>query len=348
MISSMRMATRLVTAGGDRTGPSTHAVVLLGRPQQAAESASDACLSLASVTTVLAQLDVDVHVVRWLADRPVTALELLVSAPGHTSEATTVLRTALAKVAVGCGVDVAVEPVHPRRGAKRLVVFDVDSTLLRGEVIDMLAARAGREREVGAITEAAMRGEIDFTESLRHRVAALAGLPATMLDEIIAQVELTPGARATVRTLRRLGFRCGAVSGGFSQVVQPVATELCLHFFAANELEIRDGRLTGRVLGQVIDRRAKAAVLRRLASSYGIPLTQCVAVGDGANDIDMLTTAGLGVAFNAKPTLREIADTVLSQPFMEAVLFVLGISSREIVEHHDEADKSELPMAVAS
>jgi phosphoserine phosphatase len=154
MISSMRMATRLVTAGGDRTGPSTHAVVLLGRPQQAAESASDACLSLASVTTVLAQLDVDVHVVRWLADRPVTALELLVSAPGHTSEATTVLRTALAKVAVGCGVDVAVEPVHPRRGAKRLVVFDVDSTLLRGEVIDMLrqgrpGARGGRDYRGG-------------------------------------------------------------------------------------------------------------------------------------------------------------------------------------------------------
>ncbi|MGH3979765.1 MAG: phosphoserine phosphatase SerB [Pseudonocardiaceae bacterium] len=316
----------------------THAVVLLGRPLRATV--------LASVATALARLDVDVRVVRQLADHPVTALELLVSARGRAAKATAVLRATLAEVAAGGGgVDVAVEPVGPRRRA-RLVIFDVDSTLLRGEVIDMLAARAGREREVGAITEAAMRGEIDFTESLHRRAAALAGLPAAVLDDVAAWAELTPGARTTVRTLRRHGFRCGAVSGGFSQVVQPVATELGLDFSVANELDIKDGWLTGRVVGEVIDRWAKAAVLRRFASSYGIPLSQCVAVGDGANDIDMLATAGLGVAFNAKPALREVADISLSQPFMDAVLFVLGISGGETAPHRSGAEEPEVPMAV--
>lgn len=326
------------TGSGSRKRPSTHAVVLLGRPLPATV--------LASVTTALARLDVAVHLVRQLADHPVTARELLVSARGCASEATAVLRSAVTEAA-GDGVDIAVEPIGRRRGTKRLVVFDVDSTLLRGEVIDLLAARADRGREVRAITEAAMRGDIDFTESLRRRAAALTGLPAAVLDEVAAQAEFTRGVRVTVRTLRRLGFRCGAVSGGFNQVVQPVATELGLDFFAANELEIHDGRVTGRVVGEVVDQGAKAAVLRRFASSYGIPLSQCVAVGDGANDIDMLTTAGLGVAFNAKPALREIADTALSQPSMEAILFVLGISD-DVVEYYGRVDEAELLTAVAS
>jgi phosphoserine phosphatase len=327
------------TASGSRTRPSTHAVVLIGRPLPTSV--------VASVTITLARLDVVVHLIRRLADRPVTARELLVSARGCASEATAVLRSAVAEAAAGDGVDIAVEPISRRRWAKRLVVFDVDSTLLRAEVIDLLATRADREREVRAITEAAMRGDIDFTESLRRRVAALAGLPAVVLDEVAAQAEFTRGVRITVRTLRRLGFRCGAVSGGFNQVVQPVATELGLDFFVANELEIQAGRLTGRVVGEVVDRRAKAAVLRRFSSYYGIPLSQCVAVGDGANDIDMLTTAGLGVAFNAKPALREIADTALSQPSMKLLLYVLGISD-DVVEYYGQVDEPELSTAVAS
>jgi phosphoserine phosphatase len=304
------------------TRPSTHAVVLLGRPLPTTV--------LASLTTALARLNVTVHSIRRLADQPVTARELLVSARGCVTEATAMLRSAVTEITDGDGVDIAVEPISRRRWAKRLVVFDVDSTLLCCEVIDLLAARAGREREVRAITDAAMCGDIDFTESLHRRVAALADLPAAVLDEVAAHVTLSRGVCITVRTLRRLGFRCGAVSGGFNQVVQPVATKLGLDFFAANELEIQDSRLTGRIIGEVIDRQAKAAVLRRFASFYGIPLSQCVAVGDGANDIDMLTTAGLGVALNAKPALREVADTVLSQPSMEAILFVLGISDEVI------------------
>jgi phosphoserine phosphatase len=327
------------TTDESRTRSSTHAVVLLGRPLPTTV--------LTSLTTALARLDVAVHLIRRLADQPVTARELLVSARGCATEATAMLRSAATEVTAGDGVDIAVEPISRRRWAKRLVVFDVDSTLLRAEVIDLLAARAGREREVRAITEAAMRGNIDFTESLHRRVAALADLPAAVLEEVAAHAKFSRGVRLTVRTLRRLGFRCGAVSGGFNQVVQPVATELGLEFFAANELEIKDGRLTGQIIGEVIDRQGKAAVLRRFASFYGIPLSQCVAVGDGANDIDMLTTAGLGIAFNAKPALREIADTALSQPSMEAILFVLGISD-DVIGYYGQADEPQLSTAIAS
>ena len=203
----------------------------------------------------------------------------------------------------------------------------------------MLAARVGpeAEAEVRAVTEAAMRGELDFAASLRRRVAVLAGLPASILDDVGASLELTPGARTTIRTLRRLGFRCGVVSGGFRRVIEGLADDLRLDFCAANELEVVDGRLTGCVVGEIVDRPGKAAALRRFAEIYGVPLEQCVAVGDGANDIDMLTTAGLGIAFNAKPALREVADTALSHPYLDAVLFVLGIT-RDEVEHADAAE----------
>ena len=209
-------------------------------------------------------------------------------------------------------------------------MFDVDSTLIQGEVIEMLAERAGAGAAVSAITDAAMRGEIDFAESLHQRVATLAGLPAEVLDEVADQVELTPGARTTIRTLRRLGFHCGVVSGGFRKVIEPLAHELMLDFVAANALEIIDGRLTGRVVGPIVDRAGKAKALRDFANQAGVPMEQTVAVGDGANDIDMLNAAGLGVAFNAKPALREVADASLSHPYLDTVLFILGVTRSEI------------------
>jgi phosphoserine phosphatase len=212
---------------------------------------------------------------------------------------------------------------------------------VQGEVIEMLAAHAGVEPRVREITDAAMRGELNFTESLEQRVALLAGLPESVLDEVARSITLTPGARTTVRTLKRLGFRCGVVSGGFRRIIDKIVDELGLDFAAANELEVVDGRLTGRVIGEVIDRDGKAAALRRFAAGYGIPLAQCVAVGDGANDIDMLRAAGMGVAFNAKPALREVADTALSHPYLDAVLFVLGVTRAE-VEAADAADGLEL------
>jgi phosphoserine phosphatase len=311
---------------------STHVVVVLGRPITAR--------AFGAVAAALADVGANIDSIRRVADYPVTGLELMVSPePGGGSEnhPPGTLRARLVEVARSAGVDVAVERAGLARRSKRLIVFDVDSTLVQGEVIEMLAAHAGAEAEVRAVTEAAMRGELDFAESLRRRVEVLAGLPATVLDDVADRLELTPGARTTIRTLKRLGYRCGVVSGGFTRVIARLVDELGLDFCAANELEIVDGRLTGRVVGEIVDRPGKAVALRRFADSFGVPLEQCVAVGDGANDIDMLSTAGLGVAFNAKPALREVADTALTHPYLDVVLFVLGIT-RDEVERADAAE----------
>jgi phosphoserine phosphatase len=310
----------------------SHVVVLTGRPITAR--------AFGDIARALADVGANIDAIRRVADYPVTGLELMVSPdPGHGSEdyPPGTLRKKLVEVARTAGVDVAVERAGLSRRSKRLIVFDVDSTLVQGEVIEMLAARAGAEDEVRAVTEAAMAGELDFSESLRRRVAVLAGLPESVLEEVAAELELTPGARTTIRTLKRLGFRCGVVSGGFTRVIAGLAAELGLDFCAANELEVVDGRLTGRVVGEIVDRPGKAVALRRFADAFGVPLEQCVAVGDGANDIDMLSTAGLGIAFNAKPALREVADTALSHPYLDVVLFVLGIT-RDEVERADAAE----------
>jgi len=299
--------------------PSTHTIVVLGRPITAT--------AFGVLAREAAALGVNIDTIRGVSDYPVTGLELRVSVPAGAENR---LQTALARVAADEGVDVAIEEYSLERRAKRLIVFDVDSTLIQGEVIEMLAARAGAEAKVAAITEAAMRGELDFEESLRERVATLAGLPAGVVDEVADQLELTAGARTTIRTLRRLGFHCGVVSGGFRQVIDPLAHELMLDYVAANQLEIVDGILTGRVIGPVIDRPGKAKALREFAEQAGVPMEQTVAVGDGANDIDMLAAAGLGVAFNAKPALREVADASLSHPYLDTVLFFLGVTRGEI------------------
>jgi phosphoserine phosphatase len=182
-----------------------------------------------------------------------------------------------------------------------------------------------------------MRGELDFADSLRERVATLAGLDASVLDAVRAEVVLTPGARTLVRTLKRLGFTVAVVSGGFLEIVGPLAAELGIDRAEANRLEIVDGRLTGRVVGPIVDRAGKAAALRRFAAEAGLPLSRTVAVGDGANDLDMLAAAGLGVAFNAKPVVRERAHTAVTVPYLDAVLYLLGIT-REEVEEADAAD----------
>ncbi|HTQ16545.1 phosphoserine phosphatase SerB [Mycobacterium sp.] len=299
--------------------PSTHTIMVLGRPITAE--------AFAAVAREVAALGVNIDLIRGVSDYPVTGLELRVSVPTGVGGQ---LQTTLTRVAAEEQVDVAVEEYGLARRAKRLIVFDVDSTLVQGEVIEMLAARAGAQGQVAAITEAAMRGELDFAESLVQRVATLKGLPATVLDEVADQLELMPGARTTLRTLRRLGFHCGVVSGGFRRVIDPLAHELMLDFVAANELEIVDGMLTGRVVGTIVDRAGKAKALRDFADQAGVSMEQTVAVGDGANDIDMLAAAGLGVAFNAKPALRAVADASLSYPYLDTVLFLLGVTRGEI------------------
>jgi phosphoserine phosphatase len=292
-------------------------VIVLGAPLPAT--------AVAAVASAIADVGGNIDTISRLSSYPVTSLELMVSGAKSAK-----LREALSTVASQTGVDIAVEKAGLLRRSKRLIVLDVDSTLIQSEVIDSLAAKAGRESEVAAVTAAAMAGELDFGQSLRDRVSVLQGLPASALDEVYDELVLTPGAGTLVRTLKAMGFRCGIVSGGFTQITDRLVTRLDLDFSAANTLEILDGRLTGRLLGELLDRRGKAAALKRFAAQFDIPLSQTVAVGDGANDIDMLATAGLGVAFNAKPVVREQAHAALNQPYLDAILFVLGISHAEI------------------
>jgi phosphoserine phosphatase len=194
---------------------------------------------------------------------------------------------------------------------KRLIVSDADSTFFRQEVIELIAEHAGTREQVAAVTERAMRGELDFAGSLRERVATLAGVPVEALDKVRAAVELMPGARELVAECQARGWAFGLVSGGFEEIAVPIARELGIELVRANRLEVADGVLTGRTVGPVIDRAAKAATLREWAAEAGVPLEQTVAVGDGANDLDMIGLAGVGVAFNAKPLVREQAPHVI-------------------------------------
>jgi phosphoserine phosphatase len=318
-----------ITTGSDRPGYSSSAssaarsgrlhVTLLGSP-----------LAPAAITAIagrIAASGANIDRIGRLAQRPVTCIELDVSGGDPVG-----LRDDLARAAAEQGVDVAVQRGGLYRRAMRLIVMDVDSTLIQDEVIDLLAARAGCAAEVAKVTESAMRGDLDFAASLRERVALLAGLETGVLDEVRDELRLTPGARTLIRTLRGLGYKFGIVSGGFVQVIEPLAAELGIGYVAANVLEISGGKLTGRLAGPIIDRAGKADALCRFAADAGVPLSQTVAVGDGANDLDMIAAAGLGVAFNAKPIVRDAADTSLSVPYLDAVLYLLGISSEEIAE----------------
>jgi len=288
--------------------------------------------AVAAVARRLAEQDANIDRIRRISRWPVTTVEIDVSGGDVPS-----LRRTIATTAAAHGIDVAVSPAGLARRGRRLVVMDVDSTLIQGEVIEMLAARSGRAAEVAEVTERAMRGEIDFAESLHQRVAQLAGLPADVLGDVRAGIQLTPGARTLVRTLKRLGLSVALVSGGFDEVVRPLADDLGITHVRANRLEVRDGVLTGRVLGEVVDRAGKAAALRQFAADERLPLSRTIAVGDGANDLDMLDAAGLGIAFNAKPLVRERADAAVNVPFLDAVLYLLGIPREEV----EEADLAE-------
>ncbi|GAB3500779.1 phosphoserine phosphatase SerB [Nocardiopsis coralliicola] len=288
--------------------------------------------ALSAITSAVARVGANIERVGRLAGYPVTSLELEVS--GADPE---VLREDLAREAATQQIDVALQPAGLHRRAKHLIVMDVDSTLIQGEVIELLAEHAGCAEEVARVTAEAMRGELDFEESLRRRVALLKGLDASALDEVRERLVLTPGARTLVRTLKRLGYEFAIVSGGFTQVTDALVDRLALDYSAANTLEIADGKLTGGLVGPIIDRKGKATALRAFAEKAGVPLSQTVAIGDGANDLDMLSTAGLGVAFNAKPVVRAQADTSVSVPYLDSIVYLLGIS-REEVEAADRTD----------
>jgi phosphoserine phosphatase len=299
-------------------------VTVLGHPLRPA--------AVAAVAARIAGCGGNIDRITRLSRYPVTSLELDLSGTGDPAR---LRRELVAEAAVG-GFDIAVQPSGLHRRAKRLVVMDVDSTLIQAEVIELLAERAGQGAEVARVTEAAMRGELDFEASLRQRVKLLAGLSEEAVDEVRRAIALTPGARTLVRTLQRLDHSIAIVSGGFTQVTDALVADLGLDYSAANTLEIAGGRLTGDLVGPVIDRAGKAAALERFAAAAGVPLSQTVAIGDGANDLDMLAAAGLGVAFNARPVVREAAQVSLSVPYLDAILFLLGISREEV----EEADRS--------
>jgi phosphoserine phosphatase len=286
--------------------------------------------ALSHVAQRIADVDANIESITQLGLEPASSVEMIVRAPDPM-----LLRAVLIEAAEDCGVDVAVEPAGLRRRAKRLVVLDVDSTLIRDEAIDVLADRAGVGARVAAITAQAMAGELAFAASLRARVALLAGLSEADLTAVRDSLQLTPGARTFVRTLRRLGYHVGVVSGGFTFVTDRFVDELRLDFAAANELEVVDGVVTGRLVGEILDRAGKAQALARFAEQFDVPLAQTVAVGDGANDIDMLEAAGLGVAFNGKTALRAAADTSVNLPDLDTILFVLGLSDEDVREAAD-------------
>ncbi len=299
-------------------------VVMLGQPLTAA--------AMSQVASSVAAQGANIDRIRRLSRYPVTTIELSISGADLRQ-----LRAALALVATQQQIDIAVAPAGLERLGTRLVVMDVDSTFVEQEVIDLLAQRAGRHEQVAQLTEQAMRGELDFAAALRQRVALLAGLDVAVLDEVRRSIVLTPGARTLVRTLRRLGHTVALVSGGFIEIVGPIAEELGIARVVANHLEVVDGRLTGNLDSEIIDRAAKARALRMFAVQADVPMSRTVAVGDGANDLDMLEAAGLGIAFNAKPIVREQADTSVNVPYLDAVLYLLGIS-RDDVEEADALD----------
>ena len=286
--------------------------------------------SISAIAKTIASLHGNIDRIRQVANYPVTAVEFEVGGVDKLD-----LREKLAKVARANEIDIAVQDAGLDRRGIHLVVMDVDSTFIQDEVIDLLAAKAGVAAEVSAITHRAMNGELDFEQSLRLRVSKLKGLKESAVHEILDEIKLTPGAATLCRTLNRLGFHIALVSGGFSQVVAPLAARMGVEHYRANELEIIDGLVTGNLVGPIIDRAAKAKALKEFAAQHEIPMSRTVAIGDGANDLDMLHAAALGIAFNAKPFVRDSAHASVNTPYLDTVLFVLGIT-RDQIERADE------------
>jgi phosphoserine phosphatase len=281
--------------------------------------------AVATVAAEIADRGGNIDRIRRIASYPVTAI--VFEGSGVSVEE---LRRPLAVAASAHGADIAVQEAGLDRRGQYLVVMDVDSTFIQNEVIDLLADEADVMPQVAAITARAMAGQLDFEASLRARAALLEGLPVSALDRVRERLTLTPGARTLCRTLNRLGYHVALVSGGFTAVIAPLAEELGVSDVRANTLEVKDGLLTGKVIGTVIDRLGKRTALEEIAREHGIPQRRTIAIGDGANDIDMLEAAGLGIAFNARSAARAAADTTLNVPYLDSVLYLIGVTREEI------------------
>jgi phosphoserine phosphatase len=285
---------------------------------------------LHAIAKALAAEGANIEKIGRLSENTLASVEIhALLPPDRDSE---VLKRSLLSVATSTGFDVSLQPESLYRRSKRLVVLDMDSTLIRIEVIDELARAAGVFPEVSRITERAMQGEMDYDESLRQRVALLAGLDVKVLDQIASDLPLTEGAETMVRVLKRLGYKIAIISGGFSRAAEALKRRLELDYAYSNNLEVSGGKLTGRVVGPIVNAQRKAELLETIAQAEGVLLDQVIAVGDGANDALMLERAGLGIAFHAKAKLRERADTSISGAGLDAILYLLGFSARELQE----------------
>ena len=279
--------------------------------------------SVAVVAAELSKINANITAIRRTSTNPLTAIEIDIYCPDKSIKE---VQSLLAVVAISHKIDLAVEQASGIRSAKRLVMLDMDSTLITQEVIDLLAAKAGAAKEVSAITEKAMAGEMDFSQSLQARVSLLTGLNESMLSTVRSEITLTQGAEKLIQTLHLKGHKVGVVSGGFIDVIEPILKELKIDFYKANKLQIIDGKLTGKIEGVIIDRSAKLDALITFAKNEGVPMSQTVAIGDGANDLDMIQAAGLGIAFNAKPKVAAAAATTISSSDLSAVLLLMGLS----------------------
>jgi phosphoserine phosphatase len=285
---------------------------------------------LHALARTLATEGANIEKISRLSEDTLASVEINASLPpGGDRES---LKRSLLAVATKEGFDVSLQRESLYRRSKRMVVMDMDSTLIRIEVIDELARAAGVGDAVSKITERAMQGEMDYDESLRQRVGLLAGLDVKVLDQIANDLPLTEGAETLIRVLKRLGYRTAVISGGFSRAADALKRRLGIDYAFSNNLEIEAGKLTGRVVGPIVNAQRKAELLELIAQHEGILLDQVIAVGDGANDVLMLEKAGLGIAFRAKTKLREAADTSISGAGLDAILYLLGLSGRELQE----------------
>ena len=285
-------------------------------------------LMLGQTAAAVAARGFNIDRIHRLSGGGLSSIELILSTEAGAGDAQTLKRDLL-KLHAELGCDIALQREGLTRRSKRVVVMDMDSTLIQQEVIDELARMWGVFDQVADITHRAMNGELNFDQALRERVLLLKGAPATILDDVQQVIHLTPGAEHLIRVLKRLGYRLAVISGGFIEVAEPIRARLGLDYAFANRLEVVDGKLTGHVVGAIVNRARKAELLSEIAAQERVALDQVIAIGDGANDLDMLNRAGLGIAFNAKQVVREQANYAVNQRNLDAILYLLGIGDLE-------------------